>query len=119
MFGVSLPELLIVFVVALVVLGPEKLPEIARFLGRITAEFRKHSNELRREFYNSVYTPSNELRTSISSETQQLRGVLNLSGTCEDPGLKAPPCPPAGETAAAATTIEQPENTADVEEKKR
>jgi len=43
-------ELLVIFVIGLVVLGPKRLPELARSLGRSLAEFRRASNELRREF---------------------------------------------------------------------
>ncbi len=42
-----MPELLMILVVALLVLGPKRLPEIARSLGRGMAEFRRASNELR------------------------------------------------------------------------
>ncbi len=42
-----MPELLVVLVVALLVLGPKRLPEIARSLGRGMAEFRRASTELR------------------------------------------------------------------------
>ena len=46
----SLPHLIIVFVVALVVFGPEKLPELARNVGKFTAEFRRMSNEFKSTF---------------------------------------------------------------------
>ena len=46
-FGIGMPELLIILGVALLVLGPKRLPEIARTLGRGMAEFRRASNELR------------------------------------------------------------------------
>src|SRR5579863_1420177 len=46
----SIPHLIIVFVVALVVFGPEKLPELARNLGKIMGEFKKATGDLRSTF---------------------------------------------------------------------
>lgn len=43
----SLPHLVVLFVIALVVFGPEKLPELARMLGKATGEFRKMTNDFR------------------------------------------------------------------------
>ncbi len=43
-------ELLVIMAIALVVLGPKKLPELARSLGRGLAEFRRASSDLHREF---------------------------------------------------------------------
>ena len=43
----SLPHLVVLFVVALMVFGPEKLPELARMLGKATAEFRKMTSDFR------------------------------------------------------------------------
>jgi len=48
MLDIGLSELLLILVVALIVLGPQKLPEIARKLGRGMAEFRRTSEDLRR-----------------------------------------------------------------------
>jgi len=44
---IGFPELVIIFVVALIVFGPRKLPELGRSLGRSINEFKKASNELR------------------------------------------------------------------------
>src|SRR5215467_7738309 len=44
---IGVPELLIIFVVALIVFGPRKLPELGRSLGKSIAEFKRASNELR------------------------------------------------------------------------
>jgi Tat protein translocase TatB subunit len=46
MFGIGMPELLVIFVVALVVLGPKRLPEVARTLGKAMAEFRRQSSDI-------------------------------------------------------------------------
>ena len=48
MFGsIGMPELLIIFVIALIIFGPRKLPELGRSLGRSLGEFKRASNELR------------------------------------------------------------------------
>jgi sec-independent protein translocase protein TatA len=49
MFGsIGMPELIIIFIIALIVFGPRKLPELGRSLGRGIAEFKKASNEFQR-----------------------------------------------------------------------
>jgi len=48
MFGsIGMPELVIILVLALIIFGPRKLPELGRSLGRSIGEFRRASNELR------------------------------------------------------------------------
>ncbi|MEE3332012.1 MAG: twin-arginine translocase TatA/TatE family subunit [Myxococcota bacterium] len=47
MFGIGPQELLVIMIVGLLVLGPKRLPEIARSLGRGMAEFRRASSDLR------------------------------------------------------------------------
>lgn len=47
MFGIGMPEILIILVLALIVMGPKKLPEMARSLGKGLAEFKRASSEMR------------------------------------------------------------------------
>lgn len=45
MFGIGLPELFVILAVALIVLGPQRLPEVARMLGRAYGQLRRASEE--------------------------------------------------------------------------
>ena len=48
MFGsIGMPELIVIFVIALIIFGPSKLPELGRSLGRSINEFKRASNELK------------------------------------------------------------------------
>ena len=49
-FGIGLPEMALIFVIALLVFGPKKLPEIGRTLGKTLKSFQQASNEFQEEF---------------------------------------------------------------------
>ncbi|MEK7860729.1 MAG: twin-arginine translocase TatA/TatE family subunit [Chloroflexota bacterium] len=53
MFGIGTGELLLLLVIALLVLGPERMPKLARDIGKTVGDLRRTSDELRQEFMNA------------------------------------------------------------------
>ncbi len=68
MFGISFTELALVGFVALIVFGPDKMPEVASKIGKFLGTFRKTSDKFRQEFYNSVYIPAKEIEKKVDSK---------------------------------------------------
>lgn len=56
MFGIGMPELIVILVIALIVIGPQKLPDIARSLGKGLAEFKRASDDFQRNLSEEVRT---------------------------------------------------------------
>jgi TatA/E family protein of Tat protein translocase len=54
MFGIGMPELIVIFIVALLVFGPKKLPELGKALGRGLAEFKRATEEIKNEISSEV-----------------------------------------------------------------
>ncbi|MBU6281204.1 Sec-independent protein translocase protein TatB [bacterium] len=63
MFGIGMPEMVVILVVALIVLGPRRLPEVARALGKGLAEFRKVTGDVNKEL--------DAARSMIEAEARQ------------------------------------------------
>jgi Tat protein translocase TatB subunit len=73
MFGIGMPELAVIIVVALVVLGPKRLPEVARSLGKGLAEFRRLTGDVNKELDAARHMIESEARDHerIRRETER------------------------------------------------
>jgi sec-independent protein translocase protein TatA len=87
MFGIGMQELLIILVIALIVVGPKKLPELAKSLGRGFAEFKRTADD----FHSSVMADVGaETNPHPATMAPHLRGrVLGIERAEEGVGLDA------------------------------
>src|ERR1700732_5232303 len=117
----SIPHLIIIFVVVLIVFGPEKLPDLARNLGKIMGEFRRATGDLRSTLDEHMRDIEREASmraaaaagagTTIAPTEQNTAGQPKLAspeGTVTSDAPRgwtvAPPNPSAGENAAMSPT---------------
>jgi TatA/E family protein of Tat protein translocase len=78
-FGtLGMPELILIFVVALLLFGPRKMPQIGRSIGRAMGEFRRASNEFKRTIEDEV--AADELR----DVEKDLRGIRDVGRELKD-----------------------------------
>jgi TatA/E family protein of Tat protein translocase len=82
MFGIGMPELLLILAVALIVIGPKKLPDLARSLGKAMGEFKKATTELKESI-------------QIDSELKEVKQAFDEMNA---PGAKQQAPPQAAET---------------------
>ena len=61
--SIGMPELIIIFVIALIIFGPRKLPELGRSLGKSLAEFKRASNELRSTLEEEIRVEEQKAKT--------------------------------------------------------
>ena len=104
----SIPHLIVIFIVALVVFGPEKIPELARNLGKIMAEFRRVTGDLRTTFEGHLRDLEREADTRrIAAPAAAPAATTPAATPGAAPGTDAQPAP-----AAPGTVTSNPPNAA-------
>jgi len=88
MFNVGGSELLIISLVALIVIGPARLPEVARQVGKIYADFKRVSNGFQRDFREAMRDPVGDVIRDVTAtaelaEIEQAESVVDDAATAE------------------------------------
>lgn len=74
MFGIGMPEMLLILAIALIVIGPKKLPDLAKSLGRAFAEFKRATSELKESF--EIDSELKEIKTTFNEMSSELKEAI-------------------------------------------
>ena len=76
MFGIGMPEMILILAIALVVLGPKKLPDLARSLGRAMREFKRATNEFKETM--QIDNEMAEVKKAFNGITDDVKEAVDL-----------------------------------------
>ena len=82
MFGMGMTEILLILAIALIVIGPKKLPEIAKSLGRAMGEFKRATNDLKQSLNEDM--PDRNMKPIDVYAPKKKENVIDLSATPPD-----------------------------------
>jgi len=103
MFNVGMPELVVILVVALIVLGPKRLPEVARTLGKAMAEFRKATSGISQELDNARAMLEEEARKASDPTPNRIAAAAGTQPKSDPPAPAASQAPAANDKPPTST----------------
>lgn len=107
---IGVMELIVIFIVALVVLGPDKLPEYARKLGSALGEFRKATTTLTSDIKEGVVAPLEEAQEPLRQAVEPLDDLRNeVKGEWKEVETSLNDLGKPGKASKAASAAAQPE----------
>jgi sec-independent protein translocase protein TatA len=74
-FGIGLPEMVVIMIVALLIFGPKKLPEIGRSMGKAIRGFQEASRDFQNEFQKEAAQLEEAVKTNAELEPKQIEAV--------------------------------------------
>jgi len=80
-----MPEIIVIFILALIVFGPRKLPEIGKSLGKGLAEFKKASNDLKRTWEEEVRLDKEKEEMKSLLKESSLEAIVTPTETAKEP----------------------------------
>lgn len=86
MFGFGMPQILIILAIALIIFGPQKLPELARTLGKALADFKRAANDFKSSIEEEAQ--NEEVRETALKEAENEKVVLPETDAQVEPGEK-------------------------------
>ena len=80
-FGIGLPEMAVIMVVALLIFGPKKLPEIGRSVGKTIRSFQEASKDFQNEFQKEAEQLEEAVKTTAELEPKQIHAAKSEPDT--------------------------------------
>ena len=99
MFGIGMPEMILILVIALIIIGPKKLPDLAKALGRAIGEFKKATSDFTesleiddelKDVQKTFGAINKDIKDAIDSKVAPENAVQNISAYPDDKKNKNP-----------------------------
>ncbi|MBC2695782.1 MAG: twin-arginine translocase subunit TatB [Desulfobacteraceae bacterium] len=76
MFGIGMPEVLLILAVALIVIGPKKLPDLAKSLGRAIGEFKKATHEFKQSI--DINSDLKDVKDTFEDMNENIKEAVDI-----------------------------------------